>query len=324
MNDEPLISVVIPTYNRARMVRECVASILETGYSQLEVLVVDDCSPDDTKDELSRFFAEDARVHYLKNERNSLSAHSRNHGASHAKGEYIYFTDDDNIVDPQLFTELLKTFDRHPKAGFVAPITCNVSGKKRLVWTIGSYFNPWTSQCSDVRPMPSCVEDIPSDVDDYPTRYSPNAFMVTRAAFDAVGGFDEVMRMQYDESDFGYRVCEAGFEAYISARAHTDHHGFLDPGTTPILRTLGIGRPNRAFAFGKNRVIFARRHFSFLQALSVAFVFAPLSAVYYGWLSVRHLRFDIAFSYLAGTLAGMFRLYRSFDFTCRVGDKREG
>ncbi len=319
MTPPPKISVVIPTFNRAEMVCDCVASVLATGYPDLEVLVVDDCSPDDTKGALARRFPDEGRVRYLRNRANSLSAHSRNHGAQFATGDYIYFTDDDNVVLPAIFTELLATFARHPDAGFVAPVTCNMSDGRRLVWTIGSYFNPWTSQGADVRPMPRYAEDIPADVDDYPTHYSPNAFMVTREAFDAVGGFDEVMRMQYDESDFGYRVVESGRKAYIAARAWTEHLGFLDQNNVPVLRALGIGKPARAFAFGRNRTIFARRHFGFLQALSVALLYAPLSALYYGWTALRNGRPDIAFAYGAGTLCGMFGFYRRSRFVCRAG-----
>ena len=303
------ISVIIPTYNRADMVVKCVTSVLEADWENLEVIVVDDCSTDATQETMAAAFGEDCHVVCIKNKQNSLSAYSRNHGASIATGDYLFFLDDDNIVHKDIFIELLASFDRHPEAGLVAPITGNYSRGRLRVWTIGSYFNPWTSMGRDVRPLPEFVEDIPSDILDYPTRYSPNAFMVSRAAFNAARGFDEVMRMQFDESDFGYRVCEAGFSAFIAARAITEHHGYLDPDTTPVLRGMGIGRPERAFAFGRNRTIFARRHFSFLQALSVAFAFAPLSAVYYGWVALRNHRADIAWAYIKGSFAGTFGIY---------------
>lgn len=303
------ISVIIPTYNRADMVVKCVGSVLDTEWENLEVIVVDDCSTDTTQEAIAEAFGGDRRVVCIKNERNSLSAYSRNHGASVATGDYLFFLDDDNIVHKNILMELMVSFERHPDAGLIAPITGNFSRGRLRVWTIGSYFNPWTSMGMDVRPLPEFVEDLSPDILDYPTKYSPNAFMVSRAAFNATGGFDEVMRMQFDESDFGYRVCEAGYLAFIAARAVTEHHGYQDPDTTPVLRGMGIGRPERAFALGRNRTIFARRHFSFLQALSVAFVFAPLSAAYYGWVALRNHRADIAWAYIKGSFAGTFGLY---------------
>ena len=313
------ISVVVPTYNRADMVVECVRSVLDTGWPNLEVIVVDDCSPDDTRGAVAAAFGKDCRVVYVKNERNSQAAYSRNHGASVATGDYILFLDDDNLVRKDIFIELMAAFGRHPDAGFVAPISGNVCKGRLLVWTIGSFFSHWTSQPRDTRPMPMFVDEIPSRPLDYPTSYSPNAFMVSREAFDATGGLDDVMRIQFEESDFGYRICRAGFKAFIASRAVTEHHGYLDPDTEPVLRRLGIGRADRAYVFGRNRTVFARRHFTFLQSLVVAFVFAPLSAAYYGLVALRNARVDIAWSYLRGTLAGMFGLYPRSEFKYRVG-----
>jgi GT2 family glycosyltransferase len=163
------------------------------------------------------------------------------------------------------------------------------------------------------------VEDIPDDVTEYPTLYSPNALAVKREVYDICGGFDEVMRMTYEESDFGSRVAKAGFEAYISAKARTDHYGYLDAETTPVLRRLAIGRPVKAFTFARNRLIFARRHFSFLQSFVVAVLFAPLSAVYYGWVALKNKRIDIAAAYCAGTILGVLGIYPRSRFDCRAG-----
>jgi hypothetical protein len=68
---------------------------------------------------------------------------------------------------------------------------------------------------------------------------------------------------------------------------------------------LGIEKPYRTFCFARNRIRFARRHFSFVQALSVAFIFAPLSAVYYGLVALKNKRYDIAWAYLKGTVRGI-------------------
>ena len=148
------ISVVIPTYGRAQMVCDCVKSVLDTGYPNLEVIVVDDCSPDNTGTLVSERFGANLSVRYVRNDKNSLPAYSRNHGASYASGDIIFFLDDDNVVHQDIFVELLASFDRHPKAGLVAPIACDMHNGRRRVWTIGSYFNPWTSQCADRCPKP--------------------------------------------------------------------------------------------------------------------------------------------------------------------------
>ena len=66
--EDPQISVVIPTFNRAKMVCDCIASVLEQDDVILEVIVVDDCSPDETGKMVSEQFGKDARVKYLRND----------------------------------------------------------------------------------------------------------------------------------------------------------------------------------------------------------------------------------------------------------------
>ena len=308
MNPTTLISVIIPTYNRAKMVCDCVRSVLATNYPALEVVVVDDCSPDDTGDQIRAAFGDDPRVRYTRNTKNSMSAVSRNNGARIAKGEYLFFLDDDNIVEPSIFSELVSTFGRHPEAGFVAPLSVHRNTSSGgIIWTLGSDFNRWTSQPKDTLPGIPFAE-LPAEPVDRPTMYSPNAFLVTREAFDRVGGFDETFLMSYDESDFGWRICEAGYAAFIATKARTSHYGFVEPGCAAPLRQLGIERAPRTYYFARNRLRFARRHFAWYQALVVALVFAPLSALWYGRVALANKRPDIAWAYLRGTLRGILGL----------------
>ena len=120
--ETPSISVIIPTFNRASMVCDCVASVLATGYPALEVIVVDDCSPDDTGERIASRFGDDARVRYMRNERNSFQAVSRNRGAAAATGDHLLFLDDDNIVHPDILRELEAVYTMHPEMGLVAPM----------------------------------------------------------------------------------------------------------------------------------------------------------------------------------------------------------
>lgn len=305
---DPKVSVIIPTYNRVQMVSDCVASVLATDWPDLEVIVVDDCSPDDTRGELKRRFPGDGRVVCVRNATNLMTTGSRNRGAAEAHGDYLLFLDHDNRLRPTAIAELVAAFDRHPDAVLVGAVSINLEKKgPPAVWSLGSDFNRWTS-----RPVERYAgvpeRDLPALPDDLPTTYAPNAFMVRRAAFAAVGGFDPAIGMMFDESDFGWRLLKRlGGSAWFATRARTDHCGHVDPlvEETP-LRRLGIEKPRRAFCFARNRLRFARRHFSPLQVLSVALVFAPLSAAYYGLVALRNGRPGIAWAYFCGTLAGIF------------------
>ena len=300
------ISVIIPTFNRAEMVCRCVQSILDTEWPELEVIVVDDCSPDDTMNKVKERFGD--KVKYIRNERNSFQAVSRNNGAKIATGDYLFFLDDDNVVDRRIFIEMTQAFSENAKLGLVAPMAVHMRpGKNNVIWSLGSDFNRWTSQPKDYCPnLP--VAELPGNPASYPTSYYPNGFMVPRKVFDAVGGFDEKYVQIFEESDFGWKIGEAGYEEIVLTTARTEHHGFLEPGCVPELRQLGIEKPYRTYCFARNRLRFARKHFSFLQILSVTLVFAPLSAVYYGAVALKNKRPDIAWSYLKGTIAGILGL----------------
>ena len=93
MSKEPLISVVIPTYKRASTVPRAIKSVLSQTYTNLEVLVVDDCSPDDTQS-VVRSIADD-RIRYLRHETNKGLPTVRNTGIGAARGDYVAFLDDD-------------------------------------------------------------------------------------------------------------------------------------------------------------------------------------------------------------------------------------
>lgn len=302
----PTISVIIPTFNRAEMVCRCVQSVLDTKWPALEVIVVDDCSPDETGAKVKDNFGE--TVKYIRNEKNSFQAISRNNGAKIATGEYLFFLDDDNVVDKDIFREMTKAFEENAKLGLVAPMAIHMRpGKNNVIWSLGSDFNRWTSQPKDHCPNLPVVE-LPDNPKSYPTSYYPNGFMVPRKVFDEVGGFDEKYIQIFEESDFGWKIREAGYQEIVLTTAHTEHHGFLEPGCVPELRQLGIEKPYRTYCFARNRLRFARRHFNLLQILSVTLVFAPLSAAYYGLVAIRNHRPDIAWSYFKGTLRGMIGL----------------
>lgn len=310
----PRVSVIIPTYNRAQMVCACVDSVLRSDWPDMEVIVADDCSPDDTRRMVEERYRSDARVKYARTERNSLTSGARNQGARCATGDYYFFLDDDNLIEPDYITELLAVFGRHPSAAFVAPLTVHgAEDENRPVWTTGSYYNPWTSQGRDATP-PNCrLNSLPEGLE-WPTSYSSNAFMTTKVAFELVNGFDEGYGMQFDEADFGIRVTKQVGEGWISSRARTNHLGYVESDKKAPLRGLGIERPKRAYTFGRNRMKFARRHFRWYQAVVVMLAFAPMTACYYLLLAIRHGAPLCGLAYAGGTLAGICGLYRTIGF----------
>ena len=86
----------MPSYNTGRFIKETIESVLAQTYSSWELIIVDDCSTDDT-DEVVKPYLADERIKYLKNEKNSGAAVSRNYALREAKGRWIAFLDSDDL-----------------------------------------------------------------------------------------------------------------------------------------------------------------------------------------------------------------------------------
>ena len=95
-----LVSIIMPSYNTGRFIRETIESVLKQTYSDWELIIVDDCSTDDTDAVVAPYLA-DSRILYIKNDVNSGAAISRNRALREAKGKWIAFLDSDDIWLPE-------------------------------------------------------------------------------------------------------------------------------------------------------------------------------------------------------------------------------
>ena len=93
--EEELVSIIMPSYNTGKFIKETINSVIAQTYSNWELIIVDDCSTDNT-DEIVKSI-NDNRIIYLKNETNSGAAISRNKALREAKGRWIAFLDSDDL-----------------------------------------------------------------------------------------------------------------------------------------------------------------------------------------------------------------------------------
>ncbi len=169
----PLVSVIIPTYNRAAMLVEAVDSVLAQTYRPFELIVVDDGSTDDTADRLKRYAD---RLTVVRQANQGVSA-ARNRGIGRAAGALIALLDSDDLWLPEKLAVQVAFFNRHPDA-----LICQteeiwirngrrVNPKRYHQKPSGDIFAPSLELCL----------------------VSPSAVMFKKTLFDAVGGFDETL-----------------------------------------------------------------------------------------------------------------------------------
>lgn len=102
-----LVSIIMPSYNTEHYIKATIDSVLSQTYSNWELIIVDDCSSDNT-DEVVKLYLTDQRITYIKNEKNSGAAVSRNRALREAKGRWIAFLDSDDTWQPEKLERQIK------------------------------------------------------------------------------------------------------------------------------------------------------------------------------------------------------------------------
>ena len=126
----PKVSVIVPCYNSQSFIKRTIESALKQTYTNLEIIVVDDGSKDNTGDIIKSF--NDARIKYFYQENNGLSF-TRNVAIKHATGEYVAFLDHDDQWLPEKIEKQLRLFERNPELGLVFSDAYMVSSERKTI-----------------------------------------------------------------------------------------------------------------------------------------------------------------------------------------------
>tara|TARA_R110000823_G_scaffold243818_1_gene367997 strand:+ start:17891 stop:18835 length:945 start_codon:yes stop_codon:yes gene_type:complete len=110
VSDQPLVSIIIPTYNRAHLIGETLDSVLVQTYQNWECIVVDDGSTDATDDLMATYMAQESRFRYYHRPKDRLPGGNaaRNYGIENSRGSYITFLDSDDYIAPFAIEDKLK------------------------------------------------------------------------------------------------------------------------------------------------------------------------------------------------------------------------
>ena len=115
---EPKVSIVLPVYNGERYLAEAIDSIVAQTLTDWELILVNDCSSDSTRQIASRYADKDSRIRIIDHEVNLRVPKSLNEGFEAAKGKYYTWTSDDNILHPEMLESLANELDSKQYVGF--------------------------------------------------------------------------------------------------------------------------------------------------------------------------------------------------------------
>ncbi len=174
----PQVSVIIPTYNRAAMVKEAIASVLAQSYADRELIVVDDGSTDETKAAVTSFLPQ---LTYVYQAHRGVSA-ARNRGAAMARGEYLAFLDSDDLWLAGKLKRQIRFMTSHPEARicYTDEIWIRRGVRVNPMKKHRKYSGMIFPQC-----LPLCI-------------ISPSSALFDRGLFDEAGRFDEALAVCED------------------------------------------------------------------------------------------------------------------------------
>lgn len=116
MNENSLVSIIIPNYNKQKYLRECVESVIRQSYKNIEIVIVDDCSTDNSRELILELSKKYTCIKPIFQEKNAGVSHARNTGALYASGEYITFLDsDDFYCNPDKLSSEMKLLLENPE-----------------------------------------------------------------------------------------------------------------------------------------------------------------------------------------------------------------
>ena len=215
---EPLVSIVIPTFNHAEYLYLCLQSILAYTDVPFEVIIVDDCSHDATPQLLSKI----DNIQIVRNKENQEFIRSCNTGARLVKGCYILFLNDDVIVTPQWLSRLVETLEQYPKCGAVGAKLIRLAGTLQeagsIVWQDGSAL-AYGRDDDPSKPEYCYLREV-----DY---CSAACLLVRAELFRKLGGFDELyLPAYYEDADLCFGLRRLGYKIVFQPHVTVFHYEF--------------------------------------------------------------------------------------------------
>ncbi|HEY76492.1 MAG TPA: glycosyltransferase family 2 protein [Thermoflexia bacterium] len=237
MTQTQVVSIILPTYNRAGRLGCCVQSVLAQTFSDWELIICDDASTDMTGEVARRWVEIDQRIRYLRNAVNRGLPASRNIGISYAKGNLVLFIEDDVILDRHCVGILVETFEdlsRESKVGAVVPSLPNKyeqgsdchKGILDYAWRgrndkmlLPCTVSPFTGLVRyNFTPAFSTVREVPC---------AHSCSLYPREALEEVGGYDDRTyqgNYLYEEADLNIRLRKRGYKLYFQPAAIMHHY----------------------------------------------------------------------------------------------------
>jgi len=225
MNNNPLVSIIIPHFNNYSIIEECIYSIRNIKYNNIEIIVIDNGSTDNSISKVQSQFPD---VVIYQSGKNLGYAGGCNLGAEISKGEYLFFLNNDTIHESDCLDYLVDTLKNNPNIASVQPKIKNYNQKNMFDYAGAS------GGFIDFFVYPFCRGRIFNTIEDDKDQYndsikvfwtSGTGFLTRKEIFSKLKGFDEKLFSHMEEIDYCWKCYLAGYKCYVNPKAVIYHHG---------------------------------------------------------------------------------------------------
>ena len=270
--NSPLVTVITINYNQARVTCQMLASLRQVTYPRLEVIVVDNASPQEDPGLIAREFPE---VNLICSPVNLGFSGGNNLGIAQARGKYLLFLNNDTEVAPDFLEPLVALFESNSQAGCASPKII-FHGTDQLIQYAGSRgVDRWTGRSITIGRL---EQDQGQHNISGPTHLIAGAaMMIPMKVIRQVGLMPELFFLYYEELDWCEAIKRAGSSCHYVAPATVYHKESVSVGKASVLKTYYLNR---------NRLLFIRRNFRgwslFTSSLIFLLVALPKSMLVFG------------------------------------------
>lgn len=130
---DDMISIILPSYNRASLIKQTIESCLNQTYPHFELIIVDDCSTDNSAEIIQKYLAKDSRIKFIQNKVNKKLPATLNIGFAAAKGKYFTWISDDNYFAPNAIELMVTSLNNNPEIGLVYADYITVDAQNKVI-----------------------------------------------------------------------------------------------------------------------------------------------------------------------------------------------
>lgn len=215
MEENPLVSIIVLNFNAGKLLIDCIKSITEISYKNIEIIVVDNASDDNSHHKCKEKFPE---IKLIENKKNVGFCGGNNVGIKEAQGEFLLILNPDTIVESNLVTELISAYKLNGE-GLYQPKILSL-GDEKILQSSGNMIHIFGFGFAKDKGK----ADIEKNEKITPIGYAAGTCLFSsKEIFEKLKFFDEFLFLYHDDLDFGWRAAQKGIKSFIVPKTKIFH-----------------------------------------------------------------------------------------------------